>query len=156
MIRFQLDIAVVLAASVLGSVIVSYWTRTQEGKIQLPIHVDESLGSSDGRDPLDVTTPDDIIDGYPIDEEQFWREARLLSLSLVQLSRLNCEKLSGLLQETDSDGERGLHCRSKHSLSRLRFCQCRARLRSNLFGLCRFCNIPPPHMWTVLDAKFYG
>lgn len=90
MIRFQLEIAVVLAASVLGSIIVSYWTRTQEGKIQLPIHADEFLGSSDGRDPLDVTKPDDIIDGYPIDEGKFWIEVRL-PFSFVRLLRLNCK-----------------------------------------------------------------
>ena len=81
MIRFQLEIAAVLAASVLGSLVVSYWTRTKEGKIQLPIHANVSLGNSeslDSRDPLDVTMPDDIIDGYPIDEGKFWREARLV------------------------------------------------------------------------------
>ena len=155
MIRFQLEIAVVLAASVLSSIIVSYWTRTKEGKIQLPVHANESLARSDGRDPFDVTTPDDIIDGYPIDEEKFWREARLI-LSFDRLSRLNCEKSLGLPQEIDSDSDRGLHRRSKHSLFWLRYCQCRARLHSHLFGLYRFCNIPPHHMCTVLDAKFYG
>jgi hypothetical protein len=82
MIRFQLEIAVALFASVLGSLIVSYFTRPQDGKIQLPIHASESLE----RDPLDVTTPDDIIDGYPIDEEKFWEQARpfLSSVSSVE------------------------------------------------------------------------
>lgn len=88
MIRFHLEIAVALFASVLGSLIVSYFTRPRDGKIQLPIHAGESLGTSeDSRDPLDVTTPDDIIDGYPIDEEKFWSQARpsLFSVSSVEV-----------------------------------------------------------------------
>jgi len=87
MVRFQLEIAVALFASVLGSLIVSYFTRPQDGKIRLPIHAGESLGTSDSRDPLDVTTPDDIIDGYPIDEEKFWEQARpsLSSVSSVEV-----------------------------------------------------------------------
>ncbi|EDR07940.1 multidrug resistance-associated ABC transporter [Laccaria bicolor S238N-H82] len=88
--RFQLPAAGILAGSAFASLITFYLTRSPEGKIQLPTSVDASeeyLGS----DPFDVTTPEDVIDGYPIQAEAFWCRMRwrklfisfLLSLTIV-------------------------------------------------------------------------
>lgn len=70
--RFQLPAAGILASSVFASLITFYLTRSREGKIQLPTSVDGSEEDL-GPDPFDVTTPEDIIDGYPIQAEAFWR-----------------------------------------------------------------------------------
>lgn len=66
--RFQLPIAIALAASVVISVLTFYLTRTRKGKIQLPATVDEHVE----HDPLDVIRPEDLTDGYPVDAEKFW------------------------------------------------------------------------------------
>lgn len=71
--RFQFEIAVALAVSSLFSLIVFYFTRETDGKIQLPVvdNLDE-----ESPDPFDVTKVEDIIDGYPIDETAFWNRVR--------------------------------------------------------------------------------
>ena len=66
--RFQLPIAVVLVTIVVTSLITFYFTRTKEGKIQLPITANEQ----NEHDKFDVLRPEDVTDGYPIDEESFW------------------------------------------------------------------------------------
>lgn len=83
MLRFELGVAITLAASTCCSLIVFYLTRDKEGKVQLPTHVNES--SNVGHDPFDVTTPEDIIDGYPIDADAFWAlmRQRKLVISLL-------------------------------------------------------------------------
>ena len=77
MIHFQSEIAVALALSAFGSLATFCLTRPRKGKIQLPVHADGSLDATSNRDPFDVTTPDDVIDGYPVDEEAFWKEVCL-------------------------------------------------------------------------------
>ena len=67
--HFQLLISIALVVSVVISVLVFYLTRTKEGKIQLPTAVADELNE---RDVFDVTRPEDVTDGYPIDEESFW------------------------------------------------------------------------------------
>ena len=69
MLRFQLPISIALVTSVVISLIAFYFTRTKEGKIQLPIEANEQ----NERDFLDVIRPEDVTDGYPIDEESFWK-----------------------------------------------------------------------------------
>ena len=69
MLRFQLPISIALVTSVIISLIAFYFTRTKEGKIQLPIEANEQ----NERDFLDVIRPEDVTDGYPIDEESFWK-----------------------------------------------------------------------------------
>ncbi|KAJ2928533.1 hypothetical protein H1R20_g8544, partial [Candolleomyces eurysporus] len=74
--RFQFEIAITLAASVVASILAFYWAKQKrEGKIQLPTHNDEELDGDhySKHDPLEVTTPEDVIDGYPLEEEAFWR-----------------------------------------------------------------------------------
>ena len=66
--RFQLPIAIALVTSVVTSLIAFYFTRTKEGKIQLPI----TVNGQNERDIFDVLRPEDVTDGYPIDEESFW------------------------------------------------------------------------------------
>jgi hypothetical protein len=80
MFRFQLEIAGFLAASA-GASAITFWVskRTENGKIQLPLHEDEDQG----RDPFDVTSPMDFVDGYPIEEAKFW--AKVCELDLVEL-----------------------------------------------------------------------
>ncbi|KAK2461264.1 hypothetical protein APHAL10511_006791 [Amanita phalloides] len=82
MIRFHSEIAAALAVSVLGSSVTFFLTRRRGGKIQLPVHEDESLSASS--DPFDVATPDDIANGYPLDDERFWKQVfrRKLVLTL--------------------------------------------------------------------------
>ena len=69
MLRFQLPISIALVTSVVISLIAFYFTRTKEGKMQLPIEANEQ----NERDFLDVIRPEDVTDGYPIDEESFWK-----------------------------------------------------------------------------------
>ena len=66
--RFQLPIAIALATSAVASLITFYFTRSKDGKIQLPAMANEQSE----RDIFDVLRPEDLIDGYPIDEESFW------------------------------------------------------------------------------------
>ena len=72
MLRYKLPISIVLVTSVVTSLITFHFTRTKEGKIQLPVAVNEQ----NGRDVFDVIRPEDITDGYPIDEESFWIRVR--------------------------------------------------------------------------------
>ena len=72
MLPFQLPISIALAASVLTSLITFHFTRTKEGKIQLPVTANEQ----DEGDIFDVIRPEDVTDGYPIDEEIFWTRVR--------------------------------------------------------------------------------
>ncbi|KIK21279.1 hypothetical protein PISMIDRAFT_104265 [Pisolithus microcarpus 441] len=72
---YQLLIAGALAVTAVGSLILLLRRPNDEGKIQLPTHGEDD--SSLLRDPFDVTKPEDVTDGYPIDEEKFWNKARL-------------------------------------------------------------------------------
>jgi hypothetical protein len=67
--RFQLPIATALAAGVVISLLTFYLTRTKEGQIQLPTTVADE---QDEHDAFDVTRPEDVTDGYPIDADSFW------------------------------------------------------------------------------------
>jgi hypothetical protein len=67
--RFQLPIAIARVTSVCyQSHYVLHFTRTGEGKIQLPVAANEQ----NERYTFNVITPEDVTDGYPIDEESFW------------------------------------------------------------------------------------
>ncbi len=77
--RFQNEVAVVLGASAVCSVVIFFVTRPREGKIQLPIHSDDN----DSPDPFDVSQPVDFIDGIPINEKKFWEKVILLKCSIL-------------------------------------------------------------------------
>ncbi|KAI6040937.1 P-loop containing nucleoside triphosphate hydrolase protein [Pisolithus marmoratus] len=73
--EYQLPIAGALAVTAVGSLVLLLGHPKNERKIQLPTH-----GEGDNsllHDPFNVITPEDIIDGYPVDEERFWNKARL-------------------------------------------------------------------------------
>lgn len=70
--QYQLEIAVLLAASVVCSVVIFYLTRPRDGQIKLSVEHDDGYEHGTQPDPFDVSTPEDMIDGYPIDEHAFW------------------------------------------------------------------------------------
>ncbi|KAF8888648.1 hypothetical protein BD779DRAFT_455287 [Infundibulicybe gibba] len=74
--RYQLPIAITLVGFSIASLIAFYFTRPNRGKIKLPLHLDDTTGPLFAGDPFDVTTPEDIIDGYPIEAEAFWAQMR--------------------------------------------------------------------------------
>ncbi|RXW18905.1 hypothetical protein EST38_g6949 [Candolleomyces aberdarensis] len=79
MLRFQFEVSITLSVTVIVSILAFYWAKQQgEAKIQLPTHNDEELDGDhySKQDPLEVTTPEDVIDGYPLEEEAFWRRMR--------------------------------------------------------------------------------
>jgi len=71
---FQLPVAVTLASSALLSLAVRGLSASKWGKIALPVALNDPLEPR--RDPFDVTSPEDIIDGEPIDETNFWLDVR--------------------------------------------------------------------------------
>ncbi|KAJ6552953.1 multidrug resistance-associated ABC transporter [Mycena capillaripes] len=99
--RYQLEIAIGLGGTAALSALFLYLDRTREGKIHLPVHVlnpaDTSEETYPDGDPFDVITAEDMLDGYPLDEENFWARMRnrkiilstiLSILVLVQVARL--------------------------------------------------------------------
>jgi len=70
--QYQLEVAVLLAASVVCSVVIFYPTRPRDGQIKLSVEHDDGYEHGTQPDPFDVSTPEDIIDGYPIDGDAFW------------------------------------------------------------------------------------
>ncbi|KAF5378754.1 hypothetical protein D9615_006977 [Tricholomella constricta] len=86
--RFQLEVCIALAIAAFGSVGIFYLNRPKEGKIQLPTHVGTEDLEDDalhGHDPFDVTKPEDIVDGYPIDGDAFWAKMRWRKLLMTML-----------------------------------------------------------------------
>ncbi|KAH7925080.1 hypothetical protein BV22DRAFT_1195420 [Leucogyrophana mollusca] len=79
--RFQLPVAAVLAATAVGSLLVLFLTRSKDGKIKLPTHTEGEEDTS--HDPFDLTRAEDVIDGYPINEDAFWVKARLWKLLIA-------------------------------------------------------------------------
>lgn len=68
--NFQLPVAAALVGTGLLSLALQGLSSSKRGKIALPITSDGPLESRP--DPFDVTLPEDIIDGEPIDEASFW------------------------------------------------------------------------------------
>ncbi|KAF8231139.1 hypothetical protein L208DRAFT_1459361 [Tricholoma matsutake] len=77
-----------LGISACDSLLAFYLTCEKTGKLQLPTNVEES---EDGHDPFDVTTPEDVIDGYPTNTDTFWVLAsiftHLLGLALRSVNQ---------------------------------------------------------------------
>ena len=114
---FQLSVAVTLASSALLSFAVRGFSASKRGKIALPAALNDPLEHR--HDPFDVTAPEDIIDGEPIDETRFWLNVRPFIRTLAH------SVLYSSLDEATRDT-------SNHS-------PCRCRVSTNrLFGLCRF------------------
>ncbi|CAK5268423.1 unnamed protein product [Mycena citricolor] len=68
-----LDAIALFSATLLG---ISRWrSARREGKIKLPVSDGVQNGNNPGvqrYDPFDVTTPEDVLEGYPLEEESFW------------------------------------------------------------------------------------
>lgn len=82
---FQLAIgATLFACGLLSLTVVLLNARSPEGKIQLPIHNDDESedgvldgnGEAESEDPFNIIKPEDVLDGYPIDEDEFWIKVR--------------------------------------------------------------------------------
>ncbi|KAJ6579193.1 multidrug resistance-associated ABC transporter, partial [Mycena vulgaris] len=80
--RYQLEIAVALNAAAVVSAAAFYLNRTTEGKIQLPAHTSAQEEIYPDGDPFDVTTAEDLLDGYPLDETKFWTQMRTRKIFL--------------------------------------------------------------------------
>ncbi|KAI0631359.1 ABC transporter type 1, transmembrane domain-containing protein [Trametes polyzona] len=81
--EYQLHVAIALAVALTTSLGVFALSRQDEKKNALPTFVDGEEGLA--RDPFDVTTPEDFIDGMPIDEERFWSKMRLRKLAVTAI-----------------------------------------------------------------------
>jgi hypothetical protein len=77
---YQLETAIFLAVCSVLSFVIFLLSRPRHGKIQLPVHTDEPLAHND---PFDISKPEDAIDGYPINEDAFWRKVECIFLSNV-------------------------------------------------------------------------
>jgi hypothetical protein len=72
MAPYQFQVSVALAVSVLLSLLVFYFGQPQEGKIRLDAESEPEVGDPVLHDPFDVTRPEDVVDGFPVDEAKFW------------------------------------------------------------------------------------
>lgn len=81
--RLELEVGILLCSCALISVLVfSFDKKPEEGKIKL---YEQHLGRDEGEDddlqeqsdPYYVTKDEDIIDGYPIKENEFWQKVRI-------------------------------------------------------------------------------
>ncbi|KAI0806225.1 multidrug resistance-associated ABC transporter [Irpex lacteus] len=80
MSQYQLPAAVFLAASGLFSAGLSLLSKpTTDGKVQLPDYISDSTS----KDPFDVAKPEDIVDGNPVNEANFWARMRLRKILLT-------------------------------------------------------------------------
>ncbi|KAI0720942.1 ATP-binding cassette transporter [Cerioporus squamosus] len=80
MAEYQLHVAISLAAGLVTSIAVLCLAGPRKTTIELPTSVDGN--SSLLRDPFDVTKPDDLVDGIPIDADGFWSRVRRRKLAL--------------------------------------------------------------------------
>ncbi|KAL0562987.1 hypothetical protein V5O48_019091, partial [Marasmius crinis-equi] len=83
-----------------------------EGKIKLPVHADEvengldSDLSQNAPDPFDVAVPEDFVEGYPVEEEIFWKQVewRKYVLSFFAASIFILQSLQLGLSVEDGSG----------------------------------------------------
>ncbi|KAJ7666515.1 P-loop containing nucleoside triphosphate hydrolase protein [Mycena rosella] len=70
MLVYQLQISLALILAAVGSLAFLALSGPAQAKIQLPLHDDFYV--PDHHDAFDVTQPEDLVDGYPMEEGQFW------------------------------------------------------------------------------------
>ena len=68
MSQYRLPVAVVLTASGLFSAGLLLATKPSEGKVKLP----DFIADGTSQDPFDVTKPEDVVDGEPVNGANFW------------------------------------------------------------------------------------
>lgn len=70
--QYQLPIAVALGACAVFSAGLLALAKPADGKVELP----EIVRDATSQDPFDVTKPEDVVDGEPVEEERFWSRVR--------------------------------------------------------------------------------
>ncbi|THH04398.1 hypothetical protein EW145_g5549, partial [Phellinidium pouzarii] len=83
---YQLAVGIVLCCCALFSAFVFISEgHYKEGELRLPIHDDDDEldGAAKAGDPFDITEPEDLINGYPIREEEFWAKMRVRKFVLA-------------------------------------------------------------------------
>ena len=74
--QYQLPVAAALGACALFSAALLILSKpVNDGKVKLP----EILQDSTSQDPFNITRPEDIIEGEPVDEARFWSRVRSLA-----------------------------------------------------------------------------
>ncbi|KAH8810334.1 multidrug resistance-associated ABC transporter [Flagelloscypha sp. PMI_526] len=90
MLPYNIPASVSIVAAGVSSFLVfatnAYCTR--EGKIQLPISQGDASASVHVPEHVffDVVKPTDLLEGYPVEEEAFWRKARLWKILIAILN----------------------------------------------------------------------
>ncbi|KZT58208.1 multidrug resistance-associated ABC transporter [Calocera cornea HHB12733] len=117
-----LPFAVALASGSLLSAIILLLSRPRTGQIRLPTHAAEGLNGnahdSDGpelvveplekEDLFNVAKPEDLVDGTPVDEEEFWQQTKLRKIVLTAVLALlvACEAITlGFLAASTSSAQ---------------------------------------------------
>ena len=88
--EFQLPIALALTAVLAASLGARVFIGREKKKDALPVFSEDQEGLT--RDPFDVATPEDFVDGTPLDEDAFWTRVRrytILVSHIPQASRLD-------------------------------------------------------------------
>lgn len=85
--QYQLEVAIFLTV---GAACSLAWTLSQpkDGQIKLPVY-DDGYEHGSQPDPFDVTKPEDMIDGYPLDEQAFWMTVCICNAVLPPIVTLN-------------------------------------------------------------------
>lgn len=92
--EYQLHVAIALTAGLATSLGLFLLAGPEEKKNALPTFVegDEALE----RDPFDVASAEDFVDGTPIDEQQFWSKVcGEHSFSFNSRVRCSCAHIGG-------------------------------------------------------------
>lgn len=92
--RFQLEASFALAAVALGSLVVLAANIPRTGKVRL-----EDDSHDLAADPFDVTTPEDMTDGEPVDEGAFWASVSQLCICATAFNILTCGVLGPIAQD---------------------------------------------------------
>lgn len=89
---YQLPIAIALSVSAVCSGIGFLATKEDDGKIKLPTFVTEDENDQPLQDPFDIAKPEDLVDGEPLNEEQFWSKVSKStnSFSITPLIACRC------------------------------------------------------------------
>ncbi|KAI0761279.1 multidrug resistance-associated ABC transporter [Trametes elegans] len=76
--EYQLHVAIALVLALATSLVIYVFAGPKEQQHALPTFLGEQ--ESLVRDPFDVTTAEDLVDGVPVDETRFWAKMRLRKL----------------------------------------------------------------------------
>ncbi|GJE85243.1 multidrug resistance-associated ABC transporter [Phanerochaete sordida] len=152
MAQFQLPVVIALGASALFSAAAFALSKPDEGKVQLP----EIVRDATREDPFDVTQPEDLVDGEPLEEERFWSRMRLrkvlLTLILAGSLALETVSLAWSAVEADRHGVAVYAVRTTFALYLVIVAACSVKLEYAQHWRCVL------HIFalTFLAASFFG